>query len=53
MEGGVRKAKAAPKGGAPVHVVVSVNTIRLIGKLTETMAMTPSTKKEARAKSLL
>ena len=52
-EGGVKKAKVAPTGGTPLHVVVSVNTIRLVGGLTETMAMTPSTKKEARAKSLL
>jgi hypothetical protein len=52
-EGGVKKAKVAPAGGTPVQVVVSVNAIRLVGKLTETMAMTQSTKKEARAKSLL
>ena len=52
-EGGVKKARVAPVGSTPVNVVVSVQSIRLTGGLTDTMTMTLYTKKEALAKSLL
>ena len=50
---GVIRAKVAPAGSTPKNVDISARSIRLVGKLTETYAMTSSTKKEARAKALL